>query len=136
MTSPSLGSTIAQRRKQKSLTQFELAEKMDVSDKAVSKWERDLSCPDIESFAQLAEILELSADELLSLHTTTQRRKITIGKYFRFGLTVVGIVCGVVVAALALLGQLDMKQFMVLLGIGLASVSIATLDIVDDVDDI
>ena len=136
MTSPSLGSTIAQRRKQKSLTQFELAEKMDVSDKAVSKWERDLSCPDIESFAQLAEILELSADELLSLHTTTQRRKITIGKYFRFGLTVVGVVCGVVVAALALLGQLDMKQFMVLLGIGLASVSIATLDIVDDVDDI
>ena len=45
----SIGETIANLRKQKGMTQSELAEKMNVTDKAVSKWERDLSCPDINT---------------------------------------------------------------------------------------
>ena len=40
---------IAELRKQQGMTQMELAGKMGVTDKAVSKWERDLSCPDINS---------------------------------------------------------------------------------------
>ena len=36
-------------RKEKSMTQSELAERMNVTDKAVSKWERNISCPDINS---------------------------------------------------------------------------------------
>ena len=52
-----LGTRIAELRKQHGMTQLELAEKMGVTDKAVSKWERDLSCPDINSLPNLAEIL-------------------------------------------------------------------------------
>ena len=51
----SIGETIANLRKQKGMTQSELAEKMNVTDKAVSKWERDLSCPDINTISKLAD---------------------------------------------------------------------------------
>ena len=58
----SIGETIASLRKQKGMTQNELAEKMNVTDKAVSKWERDLSCPDINTISKLADILETRND--------------------------------------------------------------------------
>ena len=62
-----LGIMIAELRKQHGMTQLELAEKMGVTDKAVSKWERDLSCPDINSIPNLAEILGVSVEELMQI---------------------------------------------------------------------
>ena len=62
-----LGTMIAELRKQHGMTQLELAEKMGVTDKAVSKWERDLSCPDINSLPTLAEILGVSVEELMQI---------------------------------------------------------------------
>ena len=62
-----LGAMIAELRKQHGMTQLELAEKMGVTDKAVSKWERDLSCPDINSIPNLAEILDVSVEELMQI---------------------------------------------------------------------
>ncbi|EMB63892.1 hypothetical protein SMU103_05051 [Streptococcus mutans SA38] len=59
------------------MTQLELAEKMRVTDKAVSKWERDLSFPDINSIPKLAEIFEMSVDDLMQVKTNTKE---TIGK--------------------------------------------------------
>lgn len=56
---------LSQRRKEKGYTQKELAEKLFISDKAVSKWERALSMPDISLLIPLAEILEVSVTELL-----------------------------------------------------------------------
>ena len=58
-----MGMIIARLRKAQGMTQAELAEKMQVTDKAVSKWERDLSCPDIQSLPRLAEILGVSVEE-------------------------------------------------------------------------
>ena len=60
-----MGMLIASLRKAQGMTQAELAERMQVTDKAVSKWERDLSCPDIQSLPKLAEVLRVSAEELL-----------------------------------------------------------------------
>ena len=54
MKTKTMGAMIAQRRKEMGMTQLELANKMGVTDKAVSKWERNLSCPDIHSFPRLA----------------------------------------------------------------------------------
>lgn len=62
-----LGMMIAELRKEQGMTQLELAEKMGVTDKAVSKWERDLSCPDINSLPTLAALLNVSVDELMQL---------------------------------------------------------------------
>ena len=59
------GAFVAQLRKEKGLMQKELAEKLYVSDKAVSKWERGLSIPDVTLLVPLAEILGISVTELL-----------------------------------------------------------------------
>lgn len=61
-----LGNRISQLRKEKGLTQEELAQQLDVSPQAVSKWENDLTCPDISSLPKLAQILGVSVDTLLS----------------------------------------------------------------------
>lgn len=59
------GKFLADQRKAKGYTQKMLAEKLFVSDKAVSKWERALSMPDISLLIPLAEILDVSVTELL-----------------------------------------------------------------------
>ena len=72
MKKQTLGMMISTLRKEKGMTQLELAEKMGVTDKAVSKWERDLSFPDINSIPKLAEIFEVSVDELMQVKTETK----------------------------------------------------------------
>ena len=61
-----LGKRIAMLRRQKGLKQESLANALDVSPQAVSKWENDQTCPDISLLPKLAEILGVSVDELLS----------------------------------------------------------------------
>ena len=52
-------------RKQKKFTQEEIAEKVNVSPQAVSKWENDISLPDISILSELADIFNITVDELL-----------------------------------------------------------------------
>ena len=59
------GKFIAKKRKTMNMTQNELAEKLYITDKAVSKWERGLSFPDISILIPLAEILNISLYDLL-----------------------------------------------------------------------
>ena len=61
-----LGKRISDLRHQKGLKQDELAERLNVSPQAVSKWENDQTCPDITSLPQLSRILGVTVDELLS----------------------------------------------------------------------
>lgn len=61
-----IGRRISLLRKDKEITQEVLSERLGVSPQAVSKWENDISAPDISLLAKLAEILGVSVDELLS----------------------------------------------------------------------
>ena len=61
-----IGNRIAKFRKEKNMTQEELANLLGVSSQAVSKWENDASCPDISLLPQLCEALGITADELLT----------------------------------------------------------------------
>lgn len=61
-----LGSRIAAGRHAQGLTQGQLADRMGVTPQAVSKWERGLSCPDILFLDDLAGVLCLSIDQLLT----------------------------------------------------------------------
>ena len=60
-----IGRFIAERRKQTSLTQMQLAEKLGITDKAVSKWERGVAMPDTSIMLELSDILGISVNELL-----------------------------------------------------------------------
>ncbi len=61
-----IGRFIAECRKKANLTQMQLAEKLDITDKAVSKWERGITMPDTSIMLELCGILGISVNELLS----------------------------------------------------------------------
>ncbi len=64
-----LGKRIMEHRKRLGLTQDALAEKLGITAQAISKWENDLSCPDIAMLPRLAEIFGISTDQLLGMET-------------------------------------------------------------------
>ena len=66
MDQKKIGEFIAKCRKEKNLTQQELADKLNITKNAVSKWERGLSLMDISLLKQVSEILDISVNELLN----------------------------------------------------------------------
>ena len=71
MNNTSLGDRIKYHRKRLGMTQEQLAQRIGVSTQAVSKWENNLSCPDISVLPELAEIFDISVDELLGKDTAS-----------------------------------------------------------------
>lgn len=69
-----IGKRIAEHRKRLGMTQDALAEQLGVTAQAVSKWENDLSCPDITTLPKLADIFHISVDELLGRGGATVHR--------------------------------------------------------------
>lgn len=61
-----IGRLIYKLRKEKDLTQLQLAEQMNISDKAVSKWERGYGCPDVSLLPELSKIFDVDLEKLLS----------------------------------------------------------------------
>ena len=61
-----IGKFISECRKKANLTQMQLAEKLGITDKAISKWERGISLPDVSIMLELCDVLGISVNELLS----------------------------------------------------------------------
>lgn len=61
-----IGNRIAKLRKEKMMSQEKMAEQLGVSSQAVSKWENDISCPDISLLIPLAKLLGVTVDDLLT----------------------------------------------------------------------
>ena len=59
MANKSMGEIISTLRKEKGMTQKELAEKLNITDRAVSKWEREICCPYISLLEDLSKILDI-----------------------------------------------------------------------------
>ena len=121
MKEKTLGITMADLRKAKGMTQLELAEQMGVTDKAVSKWERDLSCPDVNSLPKLAQILGVSVDELMHSKTVEKKEQNALVLLICRG---VALAMGVATVVLSILKQIDVYSGFGMLGIGLASLSL------------
>ncbi len=122
----SIGETIASLRKEKGMTQNELAEKMNVTDKAVSKWERDLSCPDVNTISKLADILEVSVEELLKAKkkdNLEMKTKDLMNLIFK----AVALAMGIAAVTLNILNQIAVKSSIIMLGIGIICISIYLL---------
>ena len=73
MEAKKFGQFIAGIRKEKKMTQAELAEKIHVTDKAISRWERGLGFPDIQTLEPLAQVLGISVLELMR----SEKKKLT-----------------------------------------------------------
>ena len=123
----SIGETIANLRKQKGMTQSELAEKMNVTDKAVSKWERDLSCPDINTISKLADVLDVSVEELLKTKKQDYSNN-KIKDLINLILKAVAIAMGIGVVVLNILEKIETKSSIIMLGIGVFCIGLYLLD--------
>ena len=66
MDAKKIGSYIAKKRKEQNMSQRELAQHLHITDKAISKWERGLSFPDITILIPLSELLNISLYDLLT----------------------------------------------------------------------
>ena len=71
MDQAKIGRFIAQRRRQVNLTQMQLAEKLNITDRAVSKWETGKAMPDTSIMLPLCRILNISVNDLLSGEVVT-----------------------------------------------------------------
>lgn len=127
MAKQSMGELISQFRKEQGMTQKDLADKMNVTDKAVSKWERNLSCPDINSLPTLAEALGVSVEELLNTTKREEQSNSKVDQIVDLALKVITLAMGVAVVVTSVLKQIDLHSGFTMLGIGLACIGIRQL---------
>ena len=122
-----MGQIITQYRKERGMTQKELAEHMNVTDKAVSKWERDLSCPDIHSVPKLAEALGVSVDDLMQSTAAKPSSADELTKAFSIALRAIPLAMGIAVVVGSWLGKLQPDQGLTMLGIGMFCLALRTI---------
>lgn len=128
MERETFGKRIANLRRENGMTQLELAEKMGVTDKAVSKWERNLSLPDAGSLPRLAEIFQVSVDELMQGKAEeNEKPKKCAAPIVSLALKGIALAMGVAVAALSALNEIETNAAIRLLGMGLACLAAAEL---------
>ncbi|MBO5137029.1 MAG: helix-turn-helix transcriptional regulator [Spirochaetaceae bacterium] len=127
-----MGTIICEARKNKNMTQADLAQIMNVTDKAVSKWERDISCPDVTSLAKLSETLGITLEELMSGQPADKKQK---------QIDLVELVCiavsfamGIAVLILSVLSKLELEtvpvkteNLIIMLSVGLVTTGFSKL---------
>ena len=94
-----MGEIVSTLRREKGMTQKELADLLNITDKAVSKWERDIAYPDTQTIPKLAKILDISVEDLMNAKLVPldeQKRSdylidITKGIYYAIYLIAMGI---------------------------------------------
>lgn len=120
-----MGEIISTLRKNKNMTQNELALKMNVTDKAVSKWERNISCPDINSLPKLAEVLDTSVEELLKAEI--KQENTSPNKLLNLILIGVSLAMGICLIVTTILGETKTNDAFILIGIGITSLALYLL---------
>ncbi|MBQ5329229.1 MAG: helix-turn-helix transcriptional regulator [Oscillospiraceae bacterium] len=124
MEKQTLGQKIFELRKAKNMTQLELANQLNITDKAVSKWERDISCPDINTFPKLAEILGVSADELLQANASTKAEHGEMKDTFDMVLKAIPLALSIGVTVLTAIDQIYWEDAVSLLGLAVLAIAV------------
>ncbi|MBE6996433.1 MAG: helix-turn-helix transcriptional regulator [Ruminococcaceae bacterium] len=131
MADKTMGETISTLRKEKRMTQKQLADLLNITDKAVSKWERDVACPDLQTLPKLAEIFDVTIEDLLHTQAPPRRPQKSTKQFVGLVLKAVATAMGIAVVVTSLLGSLDMKSGFSMLGIGLACAGLSLLNRTD-----
>lgn len=133
MSSKNIGQEIARLRKEKNMTQLQLADLMNVTDKAVSKWERDLSYPSFKTIQKLADVLEVPLEDLIDIESEDNMKKedLAINENLKQVTKVIfkaiSLAMGIAVVILSILKELDISSGFIMLGIGLFSLALDSL---------
>ena len=124
MSNKTTGEIISSIRREKGLTQKDLAEKLNVTDKAVSKWERDIALPDINTLPKLAEILNITIEELIAAkpQKTNDHKKVDF--FIDLILKSIPLAMGVAVIITSILNELSIQSGFTMLGIGVFFLSL------------
>ena len=120
------GKRLRHIRKERGMTQLELAQQLGVTDKAVSKWERDLSCPDVATLPKLANILETGLEELMQAESGSRKNQ-SLKSFVKLVLRSVALAMGIAVAVLSALGQITTESAISMLAIGLAGIALSQI---------
>lgn len=106
------------------MTQKELADMLGITDKAVSKWERDIAFPDTATIPKLADILDVSVEELMNAKSAPISGHKGADFLINLITRAVALAMGVAVAINSIIGVIDTKSNFTMLGIGLACVGL------------
>jgi len=118
----SMGEIISTLRKEKGMTQKEIADRLGITDKAVSKWERDVAYPDTGTIPKLAEILGVTVEELMNAKSVPTSENKKTDDVLNLVLKAVPLAMGVAVTVLSILDELPVTSGFTMIGIGLACV--------------
>ena len=124
---------IVELRKKQGLTQQQLAKKLNITDKAVSKWERGLSYPDITSISMLAKALGVDSAYLIDSckrddSKNPYQNKESIKDLIVLIINTLGVAMGIAVVVLNILNEISIKDSLIMLGIGLFCLSLSNLN--------
>ena len=120
-----MGDLIAARRKELGMTQKDLADRLNITDKAVSKWERNLACPDINTIPKLAEVLGVSLETLMQTAPSESTEEKKTEALVDLILKAVPLAMGIALFMLSILKK-DLDHYTVsgMAGIGLFAISL------------
>jgi transcriptional regulator with XRE-family HTH domain len=127
MTEKTMAEVISSRRKELGMTQKDLAEKLNITDKAVSKWERGIACPDTAAIPKLAQILGISLEELMTTEPVQKPGGEKAEQVLDVALKAIPLAMGIAVTVLSFLGEMDLQSGFSMLGIGIACLAIREL---------
>lgn len=127
MSNKLMGDMISGLRKEKGMTQRELADLLGITDKAVSKWERNIAYPDTATIPKIAKVFDISVEELMSAKVNNGTESKYNSSLISIILKAVPIAMGVAVTVTSLLGVLDTSSGICMLGIGLTCIGIDLL---------
>lgn len=127
MSNKTTGEIISSIRREKGLTQKDLAEKLNVTDKAVSKWERDIALPDINTLPKLAEILNITIEELIAAKPQKTNNHKKVDFFIDLILKSIPLAMGVAVIITSILNELSIQSGFTMLGIGVFFLSLYLL---------
>lgn len=132
MNFKNMGDLILKLRKEQNMTQKELAEKLNITDKAVSKWERGITCPDINTIPMLAKTLGITSEELLNIKqqakSVSSNKKEEIKNIKKLIFKALALGMGVATFVLSILGDLQTEQAITFLSIGLIALAINAME--------
>lgn len=121
-----MGEFISKLREEKGLTEKELGEKLGVTEKDISNWEKNVSAPDASAISKLSEFFGVSSEEFATPKTSSDVRS-KINYIIDIVLRAIPIAMGAALIVSTIISQIDLKSGFMMLGISVASIGIYLL---------